>query len=269
MSDQETINDTKAIVCLHSSGGNGGQWRALRDYVGDRFDVLTPDLIGYGEEQFVLGDDLTFGYEVRVIADLIRDNGGSAHVVGHSYGGAIATHVALEHPELVASLAVYEPVLLSLLYDDDRTSPALEEVERVAMSIIGQVDCEHGRLRAAREFVNFWSRGDAWRVMQDSQHARLARLMPKVAAEFHALRHAGTSASGLASLRMPVRIFCGDQTRDSARRVAELFAASAPGSSLHMLDCHSHMAPITHADAINPLLVEHILGGSKRIRCAA
>lgn len=259
MSDQEAINETKTIVCLHSSGGNGGQWRALKDYVGDRVNVLTPNLIGYGEERFALGDSLSIEHEVREIADLIRNNGGSAHLVGHSYGGAIATHVALEYPQLVASLTVYEPVLLAMLHDDDRASPALEEVEHVAMSIIGQVDCKHGRWRAAREFINFWSAGDAWRAMKDWQHARFAQLMPKIAAEFFALRHAGTSASGLAGLRMPVRIFCGDQTRDSARRVAEIFAAAAPGISLQMLHGHSHMAPITHADVINPLIVGHIL----------
>jgi len=272
MYNQEPSEDVKTIVCLHSSGSTGGQWRSLRDTIGDDYNVLTPNLIGYGEERFALGDGLSIEDEVREIVDLVRDNGGSAHLVGHSYGGAIATHIALEYPEIVASLTVYEPVLLSMLHDNDRASPALAEVEHVAMSIIGQVDCKHGRWRAAREFINFWSGGDAWRAMEDWQHARFAQLMPKVAAEFFALRHAGTSASSLAGLRMPVRVFCGAQTRSSARRVAELFAEYAPGIRLRLLEGLGHMAPVTHADVVNPLLVEHIFGRPRRtidrISCA-
>lgn len=50
--------------------------------------------------------------------------------------------------------------------DDERTSSALEEVERVAMSIIGQVDCEHGRLRAARRAHTWGLEKDKMRRMK-------------------------------------------------------------------------------------------------------
>lgn len=260
MFDQAGPTEKPTVVCLHSSGANGGQWGALADCIGDRFDMLTPDLIGYGGKRFELGDELSIEHEVEAIAKLIRDNGGHAHLVGHSYGGAIATHVALWHPELVASLAVYEPVLLSLLREDDRESPAFDEVERVALSIIGQVDCAHGRWRAAREFIDYWAGGDAWRAMEDRQHARFARLMPKVAAEFCALVAVGTSARSLRGLRMPVRIFSGDRTRRSARRTAELVAEFTPETRLESLDGLGHMAPITNAEIVNPLIVDHLIG---------
>ncbi|MGO4957436.1 alpha/beta fold hydrolase [Luteococcus sp. Sow4_B9] len=45
------------------------------------------------------------------IADVINGLGiGPVHVVGHSFGGANAAILAVEHPELVASLALEEPV---------------------------------------------------------------------------------------------------------------------------------------------------------------
>lgn len=260
MFDQTGNTEKPVVVCLHSSGANGGQWRALVDAIGDRFDVLTPDLIGYGRSRFEPGDDLSVELEVEAIAELIRDNGGRAHLVGHSYGGAIATHVALWYPERVASLAVYEPVLFSLLYEDDRESPAFDEVERVALSIMGQVDCAHGRWRAAREFINYWAGGDAWCAMEYHQHARFARLMPKVAAEFCALIAVGTPARALQGLRMPARILSGDRTRRSTRRTAELFAEFTPGTRLTSLQGLGHMAPITDADIVNPLIVDHLVG---------
>lgn len=40
------------------------------------------------------------------------------HLIGHSYGGAVSLHVALQRPERVRSLALYEPVLFAPLRDD-------------------------------------------------------------------------------------------------------------------------------------------------------
>jgi pimeloyl-ACP methyl ester carboxylesterase len=264
MFDQEANEDAKTIVCLHSSGSTGGQWRELREYIGDDYNVITPNLIGYGDELFAHDDALCIEHEVEAIVELIGKQDGKVHLVGHSYGGAIATHIAIWYPELVASLTVYEPVLLSMLYEDNDESPEVEEVEAVAKSIVDQIDSKHGRWRGARDFINYWSGADAWQSMADRQHARFANLMPKVGAEFDALIKVGTSATSLASLRMPVRVFCGAQTRSSARRVAELFAEYAPGIRLRLLEGLGHMAPVTHADVVNPLLVEHIFGRPRR-----
>ena len=52
-----------------------------------------------------------------------------AHVVGHSFGGAIALQLALDAPDLVASLAVLEPALAAAV----PPPPAWEEVIGVAL----------------------------------------------------------------------------------------------------------------------------------------
>ena len=39
---------------------------------------------------------------------------GKAHVVGHSYGGAVALQLAVDAPDVVATLAVFEPALLAV-----------------------------------------------------------------------------------------------------------------------------------------------------------
>lgn len=252
-------NDTRTIACLHSSGGSSRQWNALRDYIGERFDVLAPNLIGYGRQQFEHGAPLSLHDEVEAVVEQIDAVGGKAHVVGHSYGGAIATHLALWYPDRVASLTIYEPVLFSVLYADSDASMELEEIERVADSIISQLDTVYGRWQGARDFINFWSGFDTWHSMAGRQHARFASLMPKVAAEFRALSAAGTSAASLAELRLPVRLFCGSRTRAATRRIVELFADSAPRVELHLLDGPGHMGPVTHPDIVNPLVVDHIM----------
>ena len=254
-----TDTETRTIACLHSSGGSGRQWNALRDYIGERYDVLTPNLIGYGKELFEPGSPLSIRREVEAVVEQIDAAGGRAHVVGHSYGGAIAAHLALWYPDRVASLTIYEPVMFSMLYADDDVVSELDEVERVADSIITQLDTVYGRWQGARDFTNFWAGFDAWHTMEGHRHARLASLMPKVAAEFRALAGVGTSAASLADLHVPVRLFCGSATRAAARRIVELFYDFAPQAEMHVLDGLGHMGPVTHPDVVNPLIVEHVM----------
>ena len=41
MNNKDLEAKRSAVVCLHSSGSSGGQWRALRELVGHRYDLWT------------------------------------------------------------------------------------------------------------------------------------------------------------------------------------------------------------------------------------
>ena len=84
-------------------------------------------------------------------------------------------------------------------------------------------------------------------------------LSAKVAAEFDALLAAGPASKELAALDVPLRLLCGTNTRQSARQISELLAAILPRVEYHRMPGLAHMAPVTDADDVNPLIVEHIL----------
>ena len=90
--------------------------------------------------------------------------------------------------------------------------------------------------------------------------------MPKVAAEFNAILSAGVSAADVASLRIPLRIICGTATKMTARGVADALAAAAPYAEKVMVDGAAHMAPVTHAKRINPLILEHVFATATAAR---
>lgn len=246
----------QTVICLHSSMSHGGQWRALANRLQQDFDVITPNLLGYcggadGFEQLQLED------EVAALIGQIPNRATRLHLVGHSFGGAVALRFAAMYPDRVASLTVYEPVWFSLLFDNGLGGEVLPEIDRIQKLLSAESRFE--QTRGARDFINYWAGGDGWSMLQPEHQERLVGLSSKVAAEFGALLAAGPATQEFARLAIPVRLLCGDNTRKSARQISELLAEMLPVVEYCRMPGLAHMAPVTHANDVNPLIVDHIL----------
>ncbi len=242
---------TKPVVlAVHSSAGSGGQWAALRNELGDAFDLLTPDLLGQGHAPAWTGprSDIVPA-DVERVARMATNAGGRVHLVGHSYGGFVALRVALEHASLVASVAVYEPVALRVLFDyNARHQPAVEvaELARTMARDVG-IDADS---RAASRFVNYWSGSDQWARLTPDQRSAIAARMPVVLSHFVSLTRDETSRADFAKLPMPVLYLTGGSTRASTRRIAEIVTPSMPHVESVRMEGMGHLGPITHATVV-------------------
>jgi pimeloyl-ACP methyl ester carboxylesterase len=259
-------NQKATVVCLHSSMSHGGQWRALVNRLENDFNVLTPNLLGYSGANDDFDRQLRLEDEVAAVMRQIETIDGPVHLVGHSFGGAVSLRLASMYPQRIASLTLYEPVWFSLLFEDGISDAETMEVDRIQKSLAS--DTQFGRLRGAQEFIDYWAGGDGWSYLSAQQQDRLASLSCKVAAEFGALMAAGPATQELRKLDIPVRLLCGTNTRSSARRISELLAEIVPGVEYCRLDGMAHMAPVTNADDVNPLIVDHILANATDDRVA-
>lgn len=235
------------VVCLHASGGSGAQWNALSLRIGPRYRVLSPDFYGHGAAPPFDGPP-----EAIVASDMLRvvhlaaGAGGRVHLVGHSYGGAVALRVALYHPELVASVAVYEPVALQLLTRYVRSDRCAAEVSEVALAIAR--DLNGGAMeRAARRFVDFWSGDGAWSRLAPDRRAAFARRMPVIRAHFASLMGDGVTLADYGRIAAPVLYLAGQKTRAATRRIGELLRRALPHVDAIAFDGIDHLGPITHA----------------------
>lgn len=114
-----------AIVCLHSSASSSGQWRALTERLADRFKVIAADLYGCGKTPAWPSDHpMYLDDELERLSPAFRAAGDRFHLIGHSYGVAIALKAALKDPQRLISLVLYEPVLFSVLVTGAPQSPA-------------------------------------------------------------------------------------------------------------------------------------------------
>jgi non-heme chloroperoxidase len=120
------------------------------------------------------GIDGSVPRQVEDLAAVIRGLGiAPVHLVGHSYGGQLSLFLALQHPDLVRSLVVAEPIVFSILANipgaeadlkanQDFVSgvlrPALSSgnSERIVNAFLGYVapgDFDHFRLEIQRVYV--------------------------------------------------------------------------------------------------------------------
>jgi pimeloyl-ACP methyl ester carboxylesterase len=96
--------DADPIVLLHGTVFNRTMWAPLRETLSDSFRVVAPDLPGHGERRDEPFDLETAVETVDAAVEAHAD--GSAHVVGLSLGGYVATAFAGRHPGSVEGLVL-------------------------------------------------------------------------------------------------------------------------------------------------------------------
>ena len=95
---------------LHGLTGHGKRWRPLAEGQLSDIPILAPDLIGHGRSTY--DAPWTFDANVTALATLIENEAdGPVVVVGHSFGGALAMHLAAACPDLVSGLVLLDPAI--------------------------------------------------------------------------------------------------------------------------------------------------------------
>jgi haloacetate dehalogenase len=103
------------LILLHGYPQTHMAWERVAPAFAERFDVIAPDLRGYGESEAPPADGGHRAYSKREMAldivglmdalDIPR-----AHVLGHDRGARVAYRLALDHPGRVARLGIVEVV---------------------------------------------------------------------------------------------------------------------------------------------------------------
>jgi pimeloyl-ACP methyl ester carboxylesterase len=255
-----TQGSGELVVCLHSSTGSHAQWRGLAEALAPDALVLTPDLHGHGRSPAHpphLPDSLLA--DAQGVLSLCRASGAAQrglHLVGHSYGGAVALQIALRHPDWVRSLTLYEPVAFGMLGADpcDGTVAEIRAIAGLVKAMVssGQIEA------AARAFVNYWGGTGAWSAMPPAQQQVVQNRIATVPQHFSALFRAAWQPRHLRSLTMPTLLMHGSSTRAPARCVAELLAATLPGARRVEITGAGHLGPMTHAPRVNAAILAHL-----------
>jgi len=100
------------VVLVHGFASSLGVWAGIRPVLRERFRVLSLDLKGFGytDRPAPTSDhDYSADEQARIVLELMEARGiERAAVVAHSYGSSVALAMALQAPEKVTRIALYD-----------------------------------------------------------------------------------------------------------------------------------------------------------------
>jgi len=249
----------ECVLLLHSGAGEARDWRrVIAGLPGYRCAAL--DFYGCGGTPAWPGPGaFTIDDQVSLAAEVARSLGAPVHLLGHSYGGAIALRLAITHPGLVRTLALVEPQCYPLLREN--RDPLFE----ISLSLWNRIRhaFEGGEPeRGWRRFVDFYSGEGFWDRLRPEVRARFLATSP---IERWAVMFSNpTTLDDLSRVQAPALVLCGEATTAPERRMCEVVAAALPRASLGVIPTAGHMSPITHPKEVAERVAAHIVASLSR-----
>ncbi|WP_424969719.1 alpha/beta fold hydrolase [Dinoroseobacter sp. S76] len=225
------------VFAIHGTASSGRQWQSLAAHLGASRTLIAPDLPGYGATPSQL-DRLSY------LEAMLWQSPGPMDLVAHSFGGAVALMLANRNPDRVRSLTLFDPVMPVL---PGRGAASVAPDLRVLWT---QVRGQPAPVMMAR-FLDFWCAPGTWiglpRHRQDAlltQSAALTRDFEEICAGYWTVAHPAYFG--------PVTVLRGGRSPQVTVDVSAKILADYPQARCTVLPGLGHMAPLTHADQVNP-----------------
>lgn len=246
------------VVCLHANSSSSGQWRALMDRLAPRFHVLAPDSHAVGRSPpWPSAGPGRLRDEVALIEPVLERAGAPLALVGHSYGAAIALIAAIDKPERIRALALYEPTLFSVL---DSRGPPPNETDGIRAAVAGaEAALAAGDAdTAAGLFIDYWMGAGSWDRMPAARKQPIVATIPNLHRWGEALFLEPTPLEAFRTLQIPVLYMTGGRSPASAHGVARLLTGVLPRVEVHEFPELGHMGPVTHPDPVNEVIASFL-----------
>jgi pimeloyl-ACP methyl ester carboxylesterase len=223
------------VLLLHGIGGSADSFAPQVPVLARRHEVRAWDAPGYARSADPDRAPGMAGYAdaaAALVSGLVPDQG-PAHVVGVSWGGVIATRLALRHPRLVRSL-----VLADSTRGSGRTAATRAGMRARPLAL--QRD-------GARAFAA--QRGPKL-VSPDAPRDLVDRVVTTMAASVRLPGYGYAAASmaetvhdrALPALALPVLVVAGRQDTVTGVKEGSVIAAAIPGARFRIIENAGHLA---------------------------
>jgi pimeloyl-ACP methyl ester carboxylesterase len=255
----------ETVVLLHGSAGTGALWRPTKSALKPFYRCIAPDLIGYGTSAaWPTHASFDLDAELRPIEPLLQCCASTFHLVGYSYGGVLALHLALANPLRVHSLTLIEPVFFSALkYAGDWTSYFhFCRVRDEFMSTLAQGDRE----AAMNRFIDFWMGDDAWTRLSADARVNMLKAADKIVLDWQASFAADPGRACLSALAVRTMLVRGSDSPRPMCSLVDALHAMMPGSERIVVEGANHLLPLTHASALTSAILSNLHAAERRLR---
>lgn len=250
------------VLFIQGVGVHGDGWRPQTDPLSERFACLSFDNRGMGRSQ-PAGGEITVDQMADDARAILDDVGwDSAHVVGHSLGGLVATQLALLIPRRMRSLTLMctfasgrraAPLTFRMMWLGMRTRIGTRRMRRRAFL----------RLVMPAQAVAGQDADALTGQLADVFGHDLADQPPVVSAQLKAMRRSD-AAPRLGELAgIPTLVMGGEHDPIAPPRVIRVLADGIPGAIYQNFPDASHGLPIQFAAEVNARLENHLNSAEK------
>jgi pimeloyl-ACP methyl ester carboxylesterase len=228
-------NGGAPIVMLHGMSTSADSFREIMHELADTYWVIAPDIPGFGYS------DNTSPYTIPHLVEWLADLHWSLHlpemvILGHSFGGILATSFALTYPEEVRRLLLLAPAILS-----GGNYPELLKKVGIGLGLVDVGSAvSQSKLVVKRQIkVPFYDAGQfdesLWeRRLKDYELARASADVLKATA-FYNIR------ASLDKITQPTCLVWGENDPVVPPSDAEVLAETMPHTTVHKLPECGHL----------------------------
>ena len=187
--------------------------------------------------------------QVDDLAALVRTLGSTpAHIIGHSFGGAVALNFALRYPELVRTLVLVEPAVSSVLADTPENKEATKEGQAIRAKMKEAFDSGDAQ-RIVRAYAEHVAPGEFEKATTEVREMLFANV-PAFQLDFTAPRPV-LSCDDARKVLVPVLVLSGDRSPLGLQRIAGATANCIAKARLLKIPGATHWLQHDHAEEFN------------------
>ncbi len=253
-----SIGDAELYTEVHGAGedlllvaGLGGMatfWHRQVDTLAERYRVVLHDHRGVGRSSAapVVSSAIEMAQDLVALMDALEID--SAHIVGHSTGGAIGQQIALHHPERVRSL------VLSASWAGP--TQLFIDTFRVRRDILINAGVKHYMMVGSLLASPAWSMGENYPGMEAFLAERIANF-PGLETELARLNAVMTHdlRYQVKNIAAPTGVISAKDDSLTPPGMSDELAALIPGAKQVLLPEGGHFCPLTVTDRYNRELV--------------
>ncbi len=241
------------VLLIHSSVAGARQWRALIAALQDRYQLIAPNLFGYGATPPWTGPAAqTLADQAQLLAPLLPAET-PCTLIGHSFGGSVAMKLAELYPTRIRRLILIEPNPFHLLAQAGRDA-VLDPIRTLRNACKAAGDSGDWPA-AARIFADYWTGPGSWDAMPPDRQAKFAEALEPNFHEWDAVMSEATPlATWAKALPRATTVISAEDTTDAILEIEALLRAACPHWRFETLPRGGHMAALTQPEMMLPLI---------------
>jgi pimeloyl-ACP methyl ester carboxylesterase len=251
----QVLGEGPPVMLLHGIGGRADGFRALaRRLASAGFRAIAWDAPGYGESDDIPGPPGIDGY-VAAVVDLVASLDASpVHLAGVSWGGVIATRVAVEHPESLRTLT---------LIDSTRGSGVRVDKAQAMRDRVAELKAVGGAEFAKRRAARLTGPDPDPAVLAEVERQMSTVRTPgyRGAAEMMADTDHGDLLAGIG---VPTLVLVGEHDQVTGVPEARLLAERIPGAGFEIVPDAGHAASQERPELVAGHLIAHMTTAGSR-----